>query len=121
MPQYAGHAFCRFAMTAQSVLSAPMSLFYIFGRNINDSHYYYYRQKLIDLQGWLKKYMSIMIFVDRYYKLSESESSDDSGESSDDSEEDKKGNDFLVFICNVLKYLGEHYFLEYYLSKSSCS
>jgi len=29
-----GHAFCRCAMTA------PMSLFYIFGRNINDSYYY---------------------------------------------------------------------------------
>jgi len=35
MPQDAGHAFCRCAMTE------PMSLFYIFGRNINDSHYYY--------------------------------------------------------------------------------
>jgi len=37
MPQDAGHAFCRCAMTA------PMSLFYIFERNINDSHYYYYK------------------------------------------------------------------------------
>jgi len=36
MPQDAGHAFCRCAVTA------PMSLFYNFGRNINDSHYYYY-------------------------------------------------------------------------------
>jgi len=35
MPQDAGNAFYRCAMTA------PMSLFYIFGRNINDSHYYY--------------------------------------------------------------------------------
>jgi len=35
MPQDAGHAFCRYAM------AAPMSLFYIFGRNINDSHYNY--------------------------------------------------------------------------------
>jgi len=34
MPQDAGHAFCRCAMTA------PMSLFYTFGRNINDSNYY---------------------------------------------------------------------------------
>jgi len=23
-------------------MTTPMSLFYIFGRNINDSHYYYY-------------------------------------------------------------------------------
>jgi len=36
MPQDAGHAFYPCAMTA------PMSLFYTFGRNINDSHYYYY-------------------------------------------------------------------------------
>jgi len=34
MSQDAGHEFCRCAMTA------PMSLFYNFGRNINDSHYY---------------------------------------------------------------------------------
>jgi len=35
MSEDAGPAFCRFAM------NAPMSLFYIFGRNINDSNYYY--------------------------------------------------------------------------------
>jgi len=35
MPQDSGHAFCRCAMTES------LSLFYIFGRNINDSHYYY--------------------------------------------------------------------------------
>jgi len=38
LPQDVGHAFCPRAMTA------PKSLFYIFGRNINDSHYYYYIQ-----------------------------------------------------------------------------
>jgi len=37
MPQDAGHAFCQCGMTA------PMSLFYIFGRNINDYYYYYDR------------------------------------------------------------------------------
>jgi len=37
MPQDAGHAFCRCAM----------SLFYIFGCNINDSHYYYFSLKQI--------------------------------------------------------------------------
>jgi len=37
MPRDAGHGFCRFAMT----FNAPMSLFYIFRRKINDSHYYY--------------------------------------------------------------------------------
>jgi len=36
MPQDAGHVFCRCAITA------PISLFYIFGGNINDSHCYYY-------------------------------------------------------------------------------
>jgi len=38
MPQDAGHAFCQCAMT----YNAPMSLFFIFRRNINDWQYYYY-------------------------------------------------------------------------------
>jgi len=38
--QDAGHAFCRCA------LNAPMSFFYIFGRNINDLLYYYYYYSL---------------------------------------------------------------------------
>jgi len=44
MPQDDSHALCRCAMTAQ------MFFFYIFGRNINDSHYYfYYVYVLIDV------------------------------------------------------------------------
>jgi len=56
MPQDAGHAFCRCAMT----FNAPFSLFYIFGCNINDSHYYYYcyKTKIIQVQ-WYYGYFYI--------------------------------------------------------------
>jgi len=41
---YVHHSVIHYSVVHYSVLhcTAPMTLFYIFGRNINDSHYYYY-------------------------------------------------------------------------------